>query len=52
MVDRHEIELVCVECGARSADAGGWRGLLAGGYEDELEFGIHCPECAAREFND
>jgi hypothetical protein len=46
--------LVCVECGRRSGQREfGWRVYLAGGYViGELEVGVYCPECTAREFGD
>jgi hypothetical protein len=48
----HSSRLVCVQCGRRSGPREfGWRVYLAGGYDiGELEVGVYCPECAAREF--
>jgi hypothetical protein len=44
-------ELVCVDCGRTSTGPEkGWRAVLAGGYEDELEVPVYCPECVEQEF--
>jgi DNA-directed RNA polymerase subunit RPC12/RpoP len=46
-----DVPLVCVECGRESRPGErGWRAYLGGGFDDELEIGIYCPECAARVF--
>jgi hypothetical protein len=45
--------LVSVECGLeRMGPAKGWRAMLAGGYEGELEVPVYCPSCAEREFGE
>ena len=47
------MRLVCAECGRETIAAEkGWRAVLAGGVEDELEVGVYCPACAEREFGE
>jgi hypothetical protein len=44
---------VCLECGRETTGAEkGWRAVLAGGVEDELEVAVYCPSCAEREFGE
>jgi hypothetical protein len=44
---------VCVECGRETnATEKGWRAVLAGDVEDELEVAVYCPVCAEREFGE
>jgi hypothetical protein len=44
--------LRCIECFRASLPReGGWRAYGGGGYDlGEIEIGVYCPECAAREF--
>jgi hypothetical protein len=45
--------LLCVECGREAiAPEKGWRAVLAGGVEDELEVRVYCLVCAEREFGE
>lgn len=46
--------LRCLECcQSSSGTARGWKALASGGYEgDEVEIGVYCPDCFAREFGD
>ena len=39
--------LECLECGARSEDALGWRAYLD---DDSTDVWIYCADCARREF--
>jgi hypothetical protein len=39
--------LVCLECGAESGLARGWRAYLDG----EASVLVYCPHCATREFD-
>ena len=45
----HQVTFVleCVECGARSEEARGWRAYLD---EDSSDVWTYCGECAEREF--
>lgn len=40
--------LECLECGARSEDARGWRAYLD---DDSTDVWIYCADCAHREFD-
>jgi DNA-directed RNA polymerase subunit RPC12/RpoP len=40
-------DLVCLECGAESGPARGWRAYL----DAEATLLVYCPQCAAREFD-
>ena len=45
--------LVCFECGREpTGPEKGWRPVLAGAVEDELEVAVCCPACAKREFGE
>jgi hypothetical protein len=37
---------------ARRSPEKGWRAVLAGGVDDELEVGVYCLVCAEREFGE
>jgi hypothetical protein len=45
----HQVTFVleCIECGAQSQEARGWRAYLD---EDDSDVWIYCAECAQREF--
>jgi hypothetical protein len=47
-------ELHCIECGAASVNALGWRAYLVGvgdEVDENEEVVSYCPECAAQEFD-
>lgn len=43
-----EAVLECLECGASSAAARGWKAYL----DDERELLVYCADCAEREFGE